>query len=72
MKNATLLSLIFVLWSFFKRTHQFTRELNYFTAKKNIYIRTDTPLPVQADGELVGATPVDIIVKKSALNVISG
>lgn len=46
-------------------------NLHYLSAKEKIHIRSDFPLPVQADGEVVGNTPVEIRLMPSALQVIT-
>lgn len=45
------------------------RIMNEFVARKQVSIRSDVPIVVQADGDIVGATPVDIEVLPSALAV---
>lgn len=45
-------------------------NLYYATAQENIVIESDHPLPVQADGEDVGITPVEIRIIPNALKLI--
>jgi len=45
------------------------RVMNEFVARKQVPIRSDAPIVVQADGDIVGTTPVDIEVLPSALAV---
>jgi diacylglycerol kinase (ATP) len=41
-----------------------------YTAGRTIRIETDPPRPVQADGDLVGMTPFDVLVEPLAANVL--
>ena len=45
--------------------------LNHLEAYKTIRIESEFPLPVQADGEEIGTTPVDIRLLPNALRVIA-
>lgn len=42
----------------------------FFKATRSIVIESDAPLPVQADGDIIGTTPVEIEVLPGALSVI--
>jgi diacylglycerol kinase family enzyme len=39
---------------------------------RNMEIRTDPVMPVQADGTALGKTPIEISVKRKAVSVITG
>jgi YegS/Rv2252/BmrU family lipid kinase len=41
-----------------------------YTAGRRIRIETDPPRPVQADGDLVGMTPFDVVVEPLAVHVL--
>jgi YegS/Rv2252/BmrU family lipid kinase len=41
-----------------------------YTAGRMIRIETDPPRPVQADGDLVGMTPIDVVVEPLAAHVL--
>jgi diacylglycerol kinase (ATP) len=41
-----------------------------YTAGRRLRIETDPPRPVQADGDLVGMTPFDVVVEPLAANVL--
>jgi diacylglycerol kinase family enzyme len=45
-------------------------NLRYVEVHKSIQIKSDVPLPVQADGEVVGNTPVEVNLIPHALEVI--
>jgi diacylglycerol kinase (ATP) len=44
---------------------------HFITAERRVVIRSAVPLPVQADGDVIGTTPVEIEVMPGALNVIA-
>lgn len=46
------------------------RRVRYYKAAKSIAISADRPLPVQADGEIIGETPLQIQVVPDAVRVI--
>ncbi len=46
------------------------RNVRYLTAERSIAISADQPLPIQADGEIIGETPIQIEVVPDALKVI--
>ncbi len=46
------------------------RNVRYLTAERSIAISADEPLPIQADGEIIGETPIQIEVVPNALRVI--
>lgn len=52
-------------------TRRFDRSpyLSYFRGRR-ISVEADPPLPIQADGELLGTTPFEANVRSSALNVV--
>ena len=45
-------------------------RVHFIKAEKNIAIRSTVPLPVQADGDVIGTTPVEIEVLRGAVKVI--
>ena len=47
------------------------KHLSHFvTAEKKISIKSDVPVPVQADGDIIGTTPIEIEVLHGAIEVI--
>jgi len=46
------------------------RLLRYLSAERSIVVSADRPLPVQADGEIIGETPVRVQVAPAAVRVI--
>lgn len=45
-------------------------DVRFLQAKRSVIIRPDKPLPVQADGDVVGTSPVEIQVVPHAVKVI--
>lgn len=52
----------------------FPRRVNRIThervARKSVIVRSNVPLTVQADGDIIGTTPIQVDVKPNALSVI--
>jgi YegS/Rv2252/BmrU family lipid kinase len=44
--------------------------VTYLKARQTVSIATEPPLPVQADGEITGTTPVTISLRRQALQVV--
>lgn len=60
-------------WRFWMGRHDDDPHTHYLAARESIEIAmksADRPLPVQADGEIVGETPVRIVLRPSAVQVI--
>ena len=43
---------------------------HFIPAEKSVAVRSSVPLPVQADGDVIGATPVEIEVLRGAVKVL--
>jgi len=56
----------FLKWIMPKRVN---KVMHVFTAEKRVSVKSDTPIVVQADGDIVGTTPVEVVVLPSALKV---
>jgi diacylglycerol kinase family enzyme len=50
--------------------HRRDPNIRYMSAERSIVIDADRALPVQADGEIIGQTPVQVQVDPSAVQVI--
>ena len=57
-------------WSLLRGRHGMDRNIQIMTARRAVAVHTDRPLPVQGDGEVIGETPLEVRVVRSALRVI--
>jgi diacylglycerol kinase family enzyme len=49
------------------------KHLSHFiNSEKSVSLRSKVPLPVQADGDIIGTTPVEFEVLPGALTVVVG
>jgi diacylglycerol kinase family enzyme len=53
-----------------RRKAQEDPNLRYIEARKSIEIKSEFPLPAQADGEVIGTTPVNVNLIPNALRII--
>jgi len=66
----TALDYLGLIWHTFLGQQRRDRNVRYLTAERSIAISADQPLPIQADGEIIGDTPIQIEVIPDALSVI--
>lgn len=66
----TVLDDLSVAWHLLRGQERQSPHIGYVTATRSIRIEADCPLPAQADGEIVGQTPVDIEVIPGAIDVV--
>ena len=66
----TLLDYLGVAWHLLTGQQKRDRRVRYLTATRSIAVSADQPLPVQADGEIIGETPVLVHVVPDAVRVI--
>lgn len=59
-----------LVWHSLRGQHRRSPHVRYMRASRNIIISTDRPLPVQADGELIGNTTLHVQVVPRAIRVI--
>jgi YegS/Rv2252/BmrU family lipid kinase len=57
-------------WHFVRHQQKRSRGMRYLTAERFISVSSDKPLPVQADGEIIQETPVQVRVVPQAVRVI--
>jgi YegS/Rv2252/BmrU family lipid kinase len=70
VRARTVLDYLGVLWHVVRKTHKLSPHVRYEVASRSVVIDAKHPLPVQADGEILGTTPVRIEVVPLALNVV--
>jgi YegS/Rv2252/BmrU family lipid kinase len=66
----TALDYIKVAWHILSGQQRRGRNIRYLSAREQIIVYADRPLPVQADGEIIGETPLRVQVVPSAVCVI--
>lgn len=66
----TILDLPSLFWQAFIKHQKRAPKYRQISAAKSITIRTNPPIPVQADGELVGHTPINVTVLPRSVRVI--
>ena len=70
VKARTSLDYLGVLWHVLRGSHKKSHHVRYEVASRSIVIDAKHPLPVQADGEILGTTPVRIELVPRALKVV--
>jgi YegS/Rv2252/BmrU family lipid kinase len=66
----TAIDYLGLLWHTLVGQQRRDRNVRYLAATRSIAISADHPLPIQADGEIIGETPLQIEVVPHALKVI--
>jgi YegS/Rv2252/BmrU family lipid kinase len=66
----TALDYMGLIWHTLLGQQRRDRNVRYLTAERSIAISADLPLPIQADGEIIGDTPIQIEVVADAIKVI--
>jgi diacylglycerol kinase (ATP) len=66
----TLMDYLRLAWHTLLGQHHLDRNVRYLSAARSIVISADRELPVQADGEIIGQTPVQVHVVPDAVSVI--
>lgn len=69
-KAKTVLHYMNLFWHVVTRRHRADPNVRYFHARHSVAIATRHPTPVQADGEVLGETPVRVEVAPGAIRVI--
>ena len=70
VRAKSLRDLIPLFWRVFRGRHHEDPNLRFHVVDREATIRTDRPLPVQADGEIIGETPVTFQVVAGAVGVV--
>lgn len=70
VRTVTALDHLRVGWSLLRGRQKQDPNLTYLTAERVVAVHADRALPVQADGEVVGETPLEVRVVPRALTVI--
>lgn len=70
-KARTMVHYLGLFWHVVTRRHKADPNVRYFHARRSVSIATGRPLPVQADGEVIGETPVLVEMVPGAVKVIA-
>jgi YegS/Rv2252/BmrU family lipid kinase len=70
-KARTMIHYLRLAWHVATRQHKADPNVRYYKARRSVAIATRRPVPVQADGEVIGETPVSIEVAPGAIRVIA-
>ena len=70
VRARTALDYMSVAWNLFRHKHRQERNVQYMSASRAVAVSSDKPLPVQADGEVIGNTPIEVKVVPRALRVV--
>jgi diacylglycerol kinase (ATP) len=70
VKARTIVDYLGLLWHVLRGSHKRSPNVRYEVASRSVVIEAKHPLPVQADGEILGKTPVRIEVVPLALKVV--
>ena len=66
----TALDSLWVAWDTLRGHPRRNPRVRYLSARRSVVVSADKPLPIQADGEIIGDTPLHVQVVPHALHVI--
>lgn len=69
VRNAAKTRILRILHTVFSGSHTQLPEVEYFTAK-DLWLESDSPLPIYADGEYICDTPAEIRIRARSLRLI--
>jgi len=70
IRARTLAGLVSLGWHFVRGRHRQAPDVHYLAATREVTVSTARPMPVQADGEIVGETPVTVRIVPGAVRVV--
>lgn len=70
IRARTLWDYVKLAWFVVLGQHRRSPNIRNLTAEQRVTIATKRPLPVQADGEIIGETPIEVSVVPQALRVV--
>jgi YegS/Rv2252/BmrU family lipid kinase len=70
IRARSLLDYLGLFWTVLTSRQRWNRKIRYLLASSEITIDTRHPIPVQADGELLGTTPVRVELVPAAVQVV--
>lgn len=70
VRARTFWNYVGLAWHVVRGQHRHDRNVKYFAARQSVAVRLTRPLPVQADGEVIGETPILMHVVPQAVRVV--
>ena len=70
IRARNLLDYVRIAWHFVLGQHKKSPNVRYLACERDVFIDTKRPLPVQADGEIIGETPVRVFAAPRAIRVV--
>jgi diacylglycerol kinase (ATP) len=70
VRARTVLDYLGIFWYVVRGRHKQSTNVRYKVASRSVVIATRRPLPAQADGEIVGDTPIRVEVVPNAVRVV--
>ena len=70
VRAQTIVDYLGLFWHVLRGSHKQSPNVRYEVASRSVVIDAKHPLPVQADGEILGSTPVRIEVVPLALKIV--
>ena len=71
VRAETLANYVMIAWHVARGEHKKNPSVRYWKVNREVTISTRKPTPVQADGEIVGETPVTVRVVPGAVRVVT-
>ncbi len=70
VRARTAMDFLGLAWHVVRGHHERSGSVRYAVATRGVTVATSRPLPVQADGEVIGETPVEVRVVPGAVRVV--
>lgn len=70
IRARNVLDFVSLGWHMVRGRHKHARNVTYRTIRRDVTIESKVPVPVQADGEIVGETPVTVRVAAGVIQVV--
>lgn len=70
IRARTIVDYVGLAWSVLARQQERSRQVTWIPVRERVRIDTHSRLPVEADGEIIGDTPVEVAFEPAAVRVI--
>ena len=71
IKGRSIIAYLNLLWNMARNRHYLDENMIYLNARQKITIKTAQPLPVRADGDIIGRSQVEIQVVPAAVRILT-